>query len=251
MDLIWRRGRLDGGEGLEDPVGVLRTLGNQPGVAGLEEDHLALDVELGTAGDDEANGLVLAPGCRLLVGGRLLFPEAHRERLAGREVLRAHLAARGVGGVDLLHGGVCSLLSHGVSAVGRGVDWGIGVQGWDHRSGEWGVGVGVCPANRPTPSLPLPTPTAHSPLMTPTQPYGPNTPAVRRFLQRLAGKPASDCVAAARIYLSLQGTPEFSAADRTLGRALETSGRTDARDAVVGPLVQLLSGHAERLEAAA
>ena len=84
-----------------------------------------------------------------------------------------------------------------------------------------------------------------------SQQYGPNTPAVRRFLQRLAGKPAADCIAAARIYLSLQGSPEFSAADRTLGRALETSGRTDARDAVVGPLVQLMSGHAERLEAAA
>ena len=83
----------------------------------------------------------------------------------------------------------------------------------------------------------------------PTQPYGPNTPAVRRFLQRLAGKPASDCVAAARIYLSLQGTPVLRAADRSLGDALESSDRTDARDAVVGPIIQLMSGHAERLAA--
>jgi hypothetical protein len=81
----------------------------------------------------------------------------------------------------------------------------------------------------------------------PSQPYGPNTPAVRRFLQRLAGKPASDCVAAARIYLSLQGTPLLRAADRAVGDALESGDRTDARDAVVGPIIQLMSGHAERL----
>jgi hypothetical protein len=78
-------------------------------------------------------------------------------------------------------------------------------------------------------------------------PYGPNTAAVRRFLQRLAGKPAADCVAAARRYVALQGTPAFVAADRALGHALESSGRTDPRDAVVGPIVQLMGGHAERL----
>ena len=80
-------------------------------------------------------------------------------------------------------------------------------------------------------------------------PYGPNTPAVRRFLQRLAGKPATDCIAAARTYLALQGTPELVTADRALGHALETSGRIDARDAVVGPIVTLMNGHAEKLEA--
>jgi hypothetical protein len=79
-------------------------------------------------------------------------------------------------------------------------------------------------------------------------PYGPNTPIVRRFLQRLAGKPASDCASAARAYLSLQGTPALIAADRALGQAVEGSGRTDARDAVVGPIIQLMSGHAARLE---
>jgi hypothetical protein len=81
-----------------------------------------------------------------------------------------------------------------------------------------------------------------------SQPYGPNTTAVRRFLQRLAGKPASDCAAAARAYLSLQGTPALAAADRALGHALETSARTDARDAVVGPIIQLMNGHAGRVD---
>ena len=80
-------------------------------------------------------------------------------------------------------------------------------------------------------------------------PYGPNTAAVRRFLQRLAGKPVSDCLAAARTYIELQGSADFRTADRALGHALETSGRTDARDAIVGPLVQLMNGHAPKLEA--
>ena len=51
---------------------------------------------------------------------------------------------------------------------------------------------------------------------------------------------------AARTYLSLQGTTDLAAADRTLGHALETSGRTDARDAIVGPIVQLMAGHADK-----
>lgn len=81
----------------------------------------------------------------------------------------------------------------------------------------------------------------------PPLPYGPNTAVVRRFLQRLAGKPTADCTVAARTYLALQGTPELVTADRLLGAAIERSGRTDARDAVVGPIVQLMSGHQERL----
>ena len=80
-------------------------------------------------------------------------------------------------------------------------------------------------------------------------PYGPNTAVVRRFLQRLAGKPASDCIAAARSYLALQGTEELRTADRALGNALASSGRTDARDAIVGPLVQLMQGHSAKIDA--
>jgi hypothetical protein len=72
---------------------------------------------------------------------------------------------------------------------------------------------------------------------------------VRRFLQRLAGKPLADCVAAARVYLSLQRTPDFSAADRALGIAIDRGARVDARDAIVGPIVQLMSSHSERLAA--
>ena len=78
-------------------------------------------------------------------------------------------------------------------------------------------------------------------------PYGPNTAAVRRFLQRLAGKSAADCVAFARAYVALRGTPRFAEADIALGHAIESSDRTGPRDAVVGPIVQLMGGHAERL----
>jgi hypothetical protein len=70
---------------------------------------------------------------------------------------------------------------------------------------------------------------------------------VRRFLQRLAGKPTSDCALAARAYLAMQGSHDLIAADRLLGTAIERSGRTDARDAIVGPIVQLMTGHEERL----
>jgi len=45
----------------------------------------------------------------------------------------------------------------------------------------------------------------------------------------------------------MQGTDDLVAADRLLGTAIERSGRTDARDAIVGPIVQLMSGHEERL----
>ncbi len=79
-------------------------------------------------------------------------------------------------------------------------------------------------------------------------PYGPNTAIVRRFLQRLAGKPATDCAAAARVYLSLQGTPPLIAADRAVAKAIEETDRTEARDAVVGPIIQLMNGHAARVE---
>ena len=80
-----------------------------------------------------------------------------------------------------------------------------------------------------------------------SSPYGPNTPAVRRFLQRLAGRPLSDCIAATRAYRALQGTPDFGAADRALGIAIDRGARTGARDAIVGPIVQLMASHTEGL----
>jgi hypothetical protein len=74
------------------------------------------------------------------------------------------------------------------------------------------------------------------------QPYGPNTPAVRRFLQHLAALAPGDWDRAAAAYADAAGTAALSAADRALGRAVDQAGRAAERDAAVGPLVQLLQG---------
>jgi hypothetical protein len=72
------------------------------------------------------------------------------------------------------------------------------------------------------------------------RPYGPNTPAVRRFLQRFAALRPAEWEAAARRYEDAQPGPAFAAADRALAQTVERAGRTAERDAVVGPLVQLV-----------
>lgn len=82
--------------------------------------------------------------------------------------------------------------------------------------------------------------------MPPPQPYGPNTAQVRRFLQRLAARPVDDWVAAARHYLAAENAPRLTRADRALAAAIEASGRETARDAVVGPVVQLAEDAAAR-----
>ncbi len=71
-------------------------------------------------------------------------------------------------------------------------------------------------------------------------PYGPETAVVRRFLVRLAALdlPAHDAVVDRFSTLSL--APAFGAADLSLGEAIERSGRADARDALAGPLLQLV-----------
>lgn len=71
-------------------------------------------------------------------------------------------------------------------------------------------------------------------------PYGPNTPAVRRFLQRFAALGPRDWEQAARAYVAADGTAALAAADRALAQAVERTGRAAERDAVVGPLVQLV-----------
>ena len=73
-------------------------------------------------------------------------------------------------------------------------------------------------------------------------PYGPNTPAVRRFLQRFAALAPADWDAAARAYDAAAGSAAQVAADRALARAVDQAGRQAERDAVVGPLVQLVRG---------
>lgn len=70
-------------------------------------------------------------------------------------------------------------------------------------------------------------------------PYGPRTPQVRAFLQRLAQQPAVVWLAAARRYAAALATAEGQEADRALGDAIERTGRASERDALVGPVLQL------------
>ena len=71
-------------------------------------------------------------------------------------------------------------------------------------------------------------------------PYGPATVAIRRFLVALAALDleAHDDVVAR--FEAQSQSAAFSAADLALGETIERSGRTDARDALFGPLLQLV-----------
>ncbi|HET7457672.1 MAG TPA: hypothetical protein VFJ74_08445 [Gemmatimonadaceae bacterium] len=81
----------------------------------------------------------------------------------------------------------------------------------------------------------------------PPLPYGPNTDAVRRLLQRLAAAPAEAWDAAAAHYEALARTPRYAAAERALATAVTAAGRERERDAIVGPLVQIAGDAAERV----
>jgi hypothetical protein len=70
-------------------------------------------------------------------------------------------------------------------------------------------------------------------------PYGPNTPAVRRFLQRFAALDAGQWDAAAAAFEAAERTPAYTAADRALAAAITRADRARERDAVIGPLLQI------------
>jgi hypothetical protein len=83
-----------------------------------------------------------------------------------------------------------------------------------------------------------------------SQPYGPNGAAVRRFLQRFAALRPAEWQQAADAFERLQGTRAFGGADRALAAAVAAAGREDARDAVLGPLAQLVRLPSAPVEAA-
>lgn len=72
------------------------------------------------------------------------------------------------------------------------------------------------------------------------QPYGPETAAVRRFLVRLAGLGATDRATVVARYETIAVTRAYEAADARLGEVITRSGRDEARDALSGPLLQLV-----------
>jgi hypothetical protein len=80
-------------------------------------------------------------------------------------------------------------------------------------------------------------------------PYGPNTPAIRRFLVRFAALGAAQRAAVLREYQRCADTDAWSRAELQLGKTMESSGRSDVTNAIAGPLLQLVrsdsdgSGH--------
>ncbi len=71
-------------------------------------------------------------------------------------------------------------------------------------------------------------------------PYGPETAAIRRFLVRLAGLGAADRRAIVQGWRRLTALPAYDRAETTLAQVIERSGREPARDALSGPLLQLV-----------
>lgn len=71
-------------------------------------------------------------------------------------------------------------------------------------------------------------------------PYGPNTPAVRRFLVDFAGLSQSDRANVVSRYTQLSTDNAWQQAERELGRVIVASGRESAQQALAGPLMQLV-----------
>lgn len=71
-------------------------------------------------------------------------------------------------------------------------------------------------------------------------PYGPATPAIRRFLVRLAALGASERHAAIAGYAAVRETRAWQIAETALAEVIERSGRSSAQEALAGPLLQLV-----------
>lgn len=72
------------------------------------------------------------------------------------------------------------------------------------------------------------------------RPYGPNTVPIRRFLVRLAGLGLTQRLAVVEQYQKLVALAEWHAAEGALSTAIERSAREGFRDALSGPLLQLV-----------
>ena len=73
-----------------------------------------------------------------------------------------------------------------------------------------------------------------------SRPYGPATPAIRQFLVQLAGLGADSRAAIVARYHAAVTSIAWVRAERVLGDTIERAGRGDARDALAGPLLQLV-----------
>lgn len=71
-------------------------------------------------------------------------------------------------------------------------------------------------------------------------PYGPATAVVRRFLARFAGLSTADRAGILAKYVAQAESARWHRADTALASALTGADREAARDAVAGPLLQLV-----------
>lgn len=76
--------------------------------------------------------------------------------------------------------------------------------------------------------------------MSSAAPYGPSTAIVRRFLASFAGLSAADRIAVIASYTERAESATWQRADAALATALTGADREAARDAVAGPLLQLV-----------
>lgn len=93
------------------------------------------------------------------------------------------------------------------------------------------------PAVIPVSDTPPPLPAAGS--TPPGGPYGPATPQVRRWLVALSRLTTRDWIILAQEWRARAESAETRAADRALGRAVQGAALEGARDALVGPTVQV------------
>jgi len=101
VDLSRRVGRLNRRERLEDLVRVPGVPGNDPRVARLQKDHLALAVQLGASRDHIAHRLVIPCDLRHRRTRRPVAPQPHPHADPRRQVHLAQRAVRRVRAVDL------------------------------------------------------------------------------------------------------------------------------------------------------
>src|SRR5215210_5000521 len=89
-----RNGRLDGCKGFENPVSVCSAPGNRPRVTGRQLDLGPFEMQFCPTTKYVADGLILSRDLGLGLTGLLVHPQAHRERLARRQIPLSHLAPR-------------------------------------------------------------------------------------------------------------------------------------------------------------
>jgi hypothetical protein len=82
--------------------------------------------------------------------------------------------------------------------------------------------------------------TSREPRMTTSLPYGPESAAVRRFLAQLAGLSAADRSRVVALHATHAASRNWIAAEDAMAEAFVRSDRESLRDALGGPLMQLV-----------